>query len=313
MSISVALCVCNGGRHLRVQLDSLAVQTCLPGELVVCDDASTDTSIAIIEDFARQAPFPVFIKRNERRLGIVANFEQVIRTCNGNVIALCDQDDSWHPDKLEKLAVALTPPGVLAVFSDAEVVDADLAPLGYTMWQRVLFTPHEQDCLALGDGVSVLLKHHIVTGATLAFKNDLCNTALPIPAGWAHDAWLALMAAAQGTLVAVPEPLIAYRQHGGNVVGGLRKSLGAEARAAFALDRSDWYRDEISMWNVLAERLGDRTPTALLEKLDHIKTRANFPSPRWQRLPGVVRELVSGRYSRFARNWGSIAIDLLVK
>ncbi|MCU0503713.1 MAG: glycosyltransferase family 2 protein, partial [Anaerolineae bacterium] len=47
-------------------------------------------------------------------------------------------------------------------------------------------------------------------------------------------------------------------------------------------------------------------------KLDHLQTRANLPASRFLRIPFILREVVTGRYRRFARNWGSIAIDLLV-
>ena len=272
----------------------------------------------LLEAFAARAPFPVRILSNPQRLGVEGNFGRVIATCEGNCIALADQDDVWRADKLEKLSQALAAPIALAAFSDADVVDGNLAPLGYTMWQRVHFTPREQARLANGEGFAVLLKHRVVTGAALAFKVSLRDTALPIPSGWPHDAWLALISAAQGGLVAVPEPLIAYRQHGGNVVGGLRKPLAQEARTALALDRGDWYRGELGLWRTLAARIEvSAAPAAvheaLTEKIAHLEARANLPAARWRRLPGVLREAAAGRYAHYARNWGSIALDLLVR
>lgn len=310
---SVALATCNGAAYLPALLDSLAAQRLMPFELVASDDASADATVALLEAFAAHAPFPVRLLRNPRRLGVVGNFARAMAACGGECIALADQDDVWRADKLERLVAALAPPGVLAVFSDAEVVDANLAPLGYTMWRRVRFTPREQARVNRGDGFAVLLKHRVVTGAALAFKVSLRDTALPVPAGWPHDAWLALMAAAQGGLAAVPAPLIAYRQHGGNVVGGRRKHLAQEARDALALDRAAWYREEVALWRALAVRLGDKAPADLAEKLAHLEARAGLPASRWRRLPGVLRELAAGRYARYARNWGSVALDLLAR
>lgn len=310
---SVALAACNGAPYLQEFLDSLAAQTCPPCELVAADDASDDGTVALIEAFAARAPFPVRLLRNPRRLGVVENFALAMAACGGKGIALADQDDVWRADKLERLAAGLVPPCALAAFSDAEVVDANLAPLGYTMWQRVRFTPREQARVNRGEAFAVLLKHRVVTGATLAFKVSLRDTALPVPAGWPHDAWLALMAAARGGLVAVPEPLIAYRQHGGNVVGGLRKPFAQEAREALALDRTAWYRDELALWRALAARLAATAPAGLAEKIAHLEARAGLPAARWRRLPEVMREVASGRYARHARNWGSVALDLLVK
>lgn len=315
---SIALATCNGVRYLPELLDSLAAQRLTPFELVACDDTSGDDTVAILEAFATRTPFPVRILRNPARLGVEENFSRAVAACEGEYVALADQDDVWRADKLERLAQALAAPAALAAFSDAEVVDAALAPLGYTMWQRVHFTPREQARFAQGGGFTVLLKHRVVTGATLAFKVSLRDTALPIPAGWPHDAWLALLAAAQGGLTAVPEPLIAYRQHGGNVVGGQRRPLWQDAQDALKLDRATWCREELALWHALEMRLSTQpTPTAvravLAEKIAHLETRARLPAVRWRRLPGILRELVAGRYARYARNWGSVAIDLLVR
>ena len=310
--ISVALCTCNGEAFLPAQLDSLLRQSQLPNELVASDDASNDSSLALLKAFATRAPFPVHVLCNTVRHGVTQNFANAIAACSGEHIALADQDDIWRADKLEKLSAALETPGVQAAFSNAQVVDSDLFPLGYTMWERVHFTSDEQTRLARGEGFGVQLKHRIVTGATLAFNARLRDIALPIPANWPHDAWLSLLAAARGGLVAIPEPLIAYRQHAANVVGGRRKSFTQEMRTALTLNRAIWYQQEISLWRALAERL-PAAPTELLEKLAHLEARANLPASRLRRGKGVLQEFLKGRYASYARNWGSIAIDLLVK
>lgn len=316
--ISVALATCNGATYLQELLDSLAAQQLPPFELMVSDDASTDATLSILEQFASAAPFEVRILHNTTRLGVADNFARAIADCSGEIIALADQDDVWHPQKLARLAQALSQPDAQAAFSDADVVDADLRPLGYTMWQRVRFTTGERMRMARGDGFSVLLKHSIVTGATLAFRSHMRDVALPIPVGWAHDAWLAHNAAARGQIVAIPEPLIAYRQHAGNVVGGRVKPIIREICSALALDRGAWYRSELNRWEALAERLESASPatpvpTCLDEKIEHLRRRAELPKARWRRTPRILSEVLAGNYARYARNWGSIAIDLLVK
>ncbi|OOZ36946.1 glycosyltransferase family 2 protein [Solemya velesiana gill symbiont] len=315
---SIALTVCDGAQYLPELLDSFVEQQLQPCELVVSDDASRDDSLEIIERFALDSPFPVRVLRNRSRLGVIDNFSRSISACTGDYIALADQDDVWRSDKLACLAEELDKSNVLAVFSDAEVVDATLKPFGYTMWQRVRFTPEEQDSFANGTGLSVLLKHRVVTGATLAFKADLKEVALPIPNGWDHDAWLALIAASQGQILAINKPLIAYRQHEENVVGGLRRSLWSQVNEALKIDRGEWYRKEIELWSALDKhmetlRISESVTTLLSEKIDHLESRANFPVVRWRRVPGVVRELAAGRYRLYARNWGSVVFDLLAR
>jgi glycosyltransferase involved in cell wall biosynthesis len=317
-SFSVALATCNGAHYLPGLLDSLAAQQLTPSELVVSDDASDDDTPGILEHFAKCTPFPVNVMHNPSRLGVEENFARALAACNGDYIALADQDDVWRLDKLRRLAQALDAPDTIAVFSNAEVVAGNLETLGYSMWQRVNFTRREQNRMTHGNGFEVLLKHRVVTGATFACQASLIEAALPIPPGWAHDAWFALIAASQGKLAAIPESLIAYRQHEGNVVGGTRRPLRQEARNALKLDRSSWYKDELRLWHTLQDRLEALSVTlaartALSAKIAHLEARANLPATRWLRLPAVLREIATRRYARYARNWGSVALDLLVK
>jgi len=102
--ISIAMATYNGESFLAEQLDNLAKQTLKPLELVVCDDGSTDDTVAILEGFAALAPFPVSIHRNGTRLGHTENFLKAANLCSGKWIGFCDQDDVWLPNKLEVVA-----------------------------------------------------------------------------------------------------------------------------------------------------------------------------------------------------------------
>src|SRR6186997_149500 len=107
MRVSIAMCTCNGERFLAEQLDSILAQSRPPDEIVICDDASTDGTWALLTTFAPKAPCPVTLRRNDTRLGVIGNFSQAMTLATGDAIALADQDDVWHPMKLEKLEGAL--------------------------------------------------------------------------------------------------------------------------------------------------------------------------------------------------------------
>jgi len=92
----------NGEKYLSEQLRSLAEQTELPDELVICDDESNDSTARVVGLFAATAPFPVRFIRNEQRLGYYENFMKAAGLCTSEYIAFCDQD-VWLS---EKLAVA---------------------------------------------------------------------------------------------------------------------------------------------------------------------------------------------------------------
>lgn len=314
--ISIALCTCNGERFLAEQLDSLARQIFLPTEVVVCDDASEDGTFSLLHDFASSAPFPVRIFRNPQRLGIGANFEQAIELCSGDVIALCDQDDVWLPNKLAAFAELLKT-GADWVCCDAEVSDVDLHSLGYTLWQRVSFDRGERKAAQDGFFFEVLIKHCVVAGATLAFKAQDRDRLLPIPHGWQYDAWLAAVLSATGKVSLVETPLQSYRQHDGNALGAARHGFFSEVQAALSLDRNAYYQTEIARWVQLETHLGS-SASALMQarlaaKIAHLRRRASLPANRFARFPFIIAETLRGGYSRYARNWGSIAFDLLVR
>jgi len=317
ISISIALCTCNGERFLGEQLASLSSQSYLPCELVVCDDASDDGTYELLTSFVRSAPFPVRLYRNQQRLGISQNFEQAIRLCTGTVIALSDQDDVWLPKKLARYAECFAK-RIDWVFCDAQVADSALLPLSYTLWEGVAFTENQRK-LARDDRVfEVLLKHYVVAGATMAFRAELRDQLLPIPSHWYYDAWLAAVLAATKKSMVVEECMQHYRQHEKNAIGSKRRNLVHEIRDAFDVDRTDYLSMEIFRWRNLFERIRYvETPAWILAQLDakcsHLLQRAALPQNRLLRIPFVATEIARGGYSRFSRNWGSVALDLLLK
>src|SRR5437588_580339 len=124
--ISVAMAVLNGERHLNPLLDSLRRQTRPPAELVVHEDASEDRTIALLEDFARDAPFPVRIERAPARRGHVEGFLRAALLCASDTVAFCDQDDVWLERKLEVCGDALDQSRAVVALHSARVVDAEL-------------------------------------------------------------------------------------------------------------------------------------------------------------------------------------------
>lgn len=315
--ISIALCTCNGETFLADQLQSYLDQQRAPDEVIVCDDASSDATVTLLSAFAQSAPFPVRITRNPARLGITANFAQAIAQCNGDYIALSDQDDVWLPCKLARLEKTFeNRPDALAAFSDAQLVSRELGSLRRTVWQSIGFGDVDRRAVRSGNAVAVLVRQPVVTGATLMFRSGLRTAALPIPAGWMHDEWLAMLAAAAGGLVALDDALILYRQHTSNAIGGTRKSLVDKLRAARTLPRRPYLRGEFERLQKVLERLGPSSVTepahkSLLAKLAHLERRLSWPSSRLRRWMPVVGEWLEGGYRRSSRNWHSIVFDLL--
>ncbi|MFZ5876668.1 MAG: glycosyltransferase family 2 protein [Nitrospirota bacterium] len=331
--MSVALATYNGGWYLGKQLESLASQTLKPRELVVCDDGSTDDTVAILKAFASRAAFPVRVHVNDVNLGSTKNFEQAIQRCQGDFIALCDQDDVWRPHKLERVVAAFgASPDLDAVFSDGEVVDEDLRPLGYGLWDAAGFGAVRRQRMAQGRALEVLLKNDVVTGATLVFRRAFRDTIVPIPEVWVHDAWIALVIVALGgKLGAIDDPLILYRKHRRQQVGVVSRSDdGALAWVWSSLgdvrrDVDGYVATGDELYALFAERyqaagerlaaLGDRVdPRAVAgcrAKVAHFRARIAMTAHPWLRFPLVLGELARLRYFRYSSGAKSLARDLV--
>src|ERR1041385_2324822 len=113
------MCTYNGAEFLTAQWESILAQSRKPDEVVVCDDGSSDGTRSLLEQLAQQSSVPVTLRFNEQNLGSVKNFEQAIRLCTGEIIALSDQDDVWRRDKLQLIEQAFSKQSTGLVFSDA--------------------------------------------------------------------------------------------------------------------------------------------------------------------------------------------------
>jgi glycosyltransferase involved in cell wall biosynthesis len=314
--ISVAMCTYNGAEFLRPQLESIFAQTRQPDEIVICDDASTDETRSLI-------PANVVLRVNEQNLGTVKNFEKAIGLCSGDVIALSDQDDVWREDKLALIEDAFArQPNVGLVFSDAEIVDEQLNPLGRRMWDEVGFDSHKKKLVALGRALDVLITGWTVSGATMAFRSEYAKLSLPIPTTipMIHDGWIALTVAAVSDVAIIDEPLIKYRQHQRQQIGAparVQKAQPASAREA--LKRRNSSAELQSILDTLHDRLTTQGNGFDCRKAlsfagnysRHLDVRANLPQRRLNRVPAILRELLSWRYHEYANGFKSAAKDLV--
>lgn len=318
LRISVALCTYNGERFLEQQLRSIVEQRRAPDELVICDDASRDNTVELARDVLRSAPFPVRLRVNEHNLGSAKNFERAIRMCEGEIIALADQDDVWAVDKLARMEHAfLACPDTDLVFTDAVVVNESLEPLGYGVWDAVKFSSSERREVDDGNAIRALLRHNVVTGATMAFRAELRSLLLPLPSEGVHDAWIALLIAATGRVRRIRAQLIKYRQHGANQIGARRLDLFERLRRP--CERSLYEaRNALIQFQHARERLHEANapvrPEVLRDfdrKILHVRRRLKIALRErgWIRL--MLRESLTGRYHRYSVGLWSIGHDLV--
>lgn len=320
LRVSVAMCTYNGAAHLREQLQSMVDQTRRPDELVVCDDRSTDATPAILEEFAGRAPFPVRTEVNEKNLGSTKNFEKAISRCEGDVIALSDQDDVWLPHRLEATRSAFDAPEVGLAFGDAEIVDEELNRSGHRLWDCAMFSPDKRERFRQGRPMDVLLRHNVVTGACSAFRAAYRDLLLPIPPGWVHDGWAALLIAAVAEVRMIPEPLILYRQHASQQIGASKMTFWDMVRLARRIDWPTYCQREWRNFQAARQRLietnhplrEDDMIERLDEKVRHAHARMLMHQGVLRRVPLALRELLAGRYARCSTHWRTLAVDLVM-
>lgn len=315
-TLSVAMGTYNGSRFLPEQLDSIAKQDLPPDELVICDDGSTDTTAQIVSEFARSVPFEVRFVQNPTCLGIAKNFEKAIMLCRGELIALCDQDDLWNPQKLARCVEVLVRDNNLGgVFSDAELIDDHSALLGRRLWPSVPFRPRK-DRLTSAEFVRLLLKQDVVTGATLVFRSELRGSIVPIPASWLHDAWAAWMLALYSFVGFIREPLMRYRIHPAQQIGLASTSLRGRFLRAHRAGNVQ-YRALARRFENLREKLlehpGPEQTSYLLDldrRIQLLHFQANLPSNRIARAVQILTAFPS--YMRYTRGLATICRDFLV-
>lgn len=322
--VSVALCTHNGSKFIHEQIRSICLQSHPPVEIVLSDDASTDDCVTVaqrvLEECLVELPgrhIALDVIENIPALGVTRNFDQATRRCRSDLIALCDQDDIWHPHRLRRMCAEFERrPDLILLHTDARLVDAQRHDLGESLFHALEVERFELAYIHEGRAFDAFLRRNLVTGATAMLRRSLLDSASPFPGEWLHDEWLAMIAAAVGGVDVLEEETIDYRQHGGNHIGARRDTFVEKVRKAFAA-RGNKHAQRTLKVEILLDRLlelADKIDAAAVDKvhskLDHQRFRSQLPAHRVARLLPVVREVLTGRYERFGRGARGIVRDL---
>jgi glycosyltransferase involved in cell wall biosynthesis len=319
--VSVAMCTRNGERWVGEQLRSILAQTRPPDEVVVSDDASSDTTLERVAEVwaeADQTRAPKLrVIRNAAPLGVAKNFEQATLACRGGLIALSDQDDVWARGRLERMTAEFDERSTLdLLFTDARLIDATGADLGLSLFEALEVRSGDLAAIRHGRAFETLIRRNLATGATVMFRRRLLASSVPFAAGWVHDEWLAIIAAAVSQIDWMPDHLIGYRQHSGNQIGVAAPTLRYKIARVFEAsgDRPQVLADRAIELRERLASIGASGPVLALAdgKVAHQRARATLPPSRMRRIAPVVREALTGRYRRFSsRGRLDIARDIL--
>jgi glycosyltransferase involved in cell wall biosynthesis len=225
----------------RTQVESIRAQTDGDWICLISDDCSSPDRLAdlrrVVEGDER-----FVVSSSERRLGFYRNFERALSMVppGAQLVALSDQDDRWHPEKLAVLREAIG--GAQLVYSDQRLVDTEGQVLAETYW-----TERRNNHTNLAS----LLMANTITGAASLFRRELLELALPFPqtpGEQYHDHWIGLVALATGRIAYVDRPLYDYVQHGSAALGHTDANVGFQPGERGGWRRLRGWQDSFEAW-----------------------------------------------------------------
>lgn len=217
IKISVVLCTYNGSAFLENQLNSILEQTYPIDEIIIVDDCSIDSTREVLKQYQdRHKKIKLFF--NDKNLGSNKSFKYAVSLASNDYMALCDQDDIWYANKIEKQMNSIVASSYhldkkpLVVFHDLCLVDQYDTITNDSFWKLHKFNPYKFN-------FRKLLLFNIVTGCTCVInksmkeemmKSDMKDIIM-------HDYLIALIGYGFGNSVFINEPLMYYRSHMGTV------------------------------------------------------------------------------------------------
>jgi glycosyltransferase involved in cell wall biosynthesis len=203
-------------------------------ELVVCDDASSDDTLAILEAELRNCPPHISVIRfhNRKNLGILANFNRGMAACSGEIIIAMAGDDVAMPQRVSRIAAEFAAnPRCMLVYSDWLRIDKEGNPLpgtcGHSKDSTFAYGPRPECVYAGGKG----------PGSTAAYRAEIFRVFGPLElARRPEDRSSWVRALLLGEIRYLAEPLIKWRTHDSNLSNYLAGGDSAAVRKRIVRD-----------------------------------------------------------------------------
>jgi len=222
--VSIVLTTFNAIKYIDKQLNSIINQTYTNIELIILDDCSSDDTLVILDKYEKSYPF-IKVIQNQTRLGVIKNFEKGISLTNGDLIALCDQDDIWIKEKIEvqvnEILKYQTP---ALVHTDLEVIDSFDTTTHQSFFK---FKGYE---FSDNKSLDILISRSGIMGNTILFNRALKDIILPFPDNIPmHDYYIGVINEIYGKRITLYKALVKYRIHESNI-GNRQKGIKDKLR-----------------------------------------------------------------------------------
>lgn len=221
--VSIVLTYFNRKNFIMDQLNSILGQIYKNWELILMDDCSTDGSEGTLHDFIKKnSDRRITYIKNEKNLGLAKNFEKGLRYTSGEFIAVCDADDVWLKDKLERQVDFLKKNNNYGmVYSDLIVADENLKIIKKSFIKNLI----SFFSLQKADSFEELIDANHITAPTILFRAELKGKIVPFSKYGLQDHWIAILSSMCTKIGYLGQPTIFYRQHSGNMVGASKLSI----------------------------------------------------------------------------------------
>lgn len=209
----------NGEKYILEQLESICKQTVKVDEIVIVDDCSQDSTVALIKDFiGEHSTYNIRFFENEKNLGYKKNFHKAMSLCEGEIIFLSDQDDIWLEHKVETLRKILNEQDEISLISSSFMyVDGqgNKNDENRKVYKKKILR-NELANVPIED----LLFHNISQGCSMAMKKEIKDIYLEhFTEELPHDRMLNVIASTKKKCYYLNDPLFYYRIHDNNTIG----------------------------------------------------------------------------------------------
>lgn len=225
--ISVMMPAYNAEKYIAAALDSILEQ-CYPHiQIVVADDASTDSTPSIIRNYAERYPDKIKAILNAQNVGVTRNCNIALSQCDGQYISLFAGDDIMLPGKLSRQVELMeNDPDCVLCYHPVEIFDSDT--------DRTLFITNQHPREDVFTCEELLLKGGIPGGCSIVLRRSA------LPAGGYDERlktvsdWLFFLEISlKGRLRKLDAVLARYRKHAG---GASRQTYELLDESLYALD-----------------------------------------------------------------------------
>ncbi len=237
MNISIILSTYNGGKFILEQLNSILNQSLIPDEVLISDDCSSDNTVAIIENFiSNNKLYHWKVSVNKNNVGWRSNYIRLLSSVQGKYIFLCDQDDVWDKNKLEKMCSVIKNNNKILLLASDYVpfyCDKNAVKISTSIMKTMRYDETVEKC-KFGENFSNVIR----PGCTYCIRYKLLELITQYKAdGSAHDAILWRIANLYDGLYIYHYSSIEFRRHGSNATPKNKKSVKSkEAEIRFSLN-----------------------------------------------------------------------------